>query len=221
VSKRLKLTRALAGQLFGAKFLVGYDPLARMIRNAVAHPDGERNDSPLVPGLLADLGSEPEGRPRIIVSDAQFCDLVQIDRYRRGSFHFVLRYHPKVHFHQDPARRTTRFTDSNGRRLIEEYGWLRAEDDPRRRYLRRITWPRIDHKALVIVTDLLGFTCDACGPAPIPAGDLIVVYLIRWSIETVFQEVTTVFGLKKLIGSTPEATAFQVALCMVIYNLIQ
>jgi hypothetical protein len=33
--------------------------------------------------------------------------------------------------------------------------------------------------------------------------------------------VTTVFGLKKLIGSTAEATAFQVAFCMVIYNIIQ
>jgi len=29
-----------------------------------------------------------------------------------------------------------------------------------------------------------------------------------------------VFGLRKLIGSTPEATAFQAAFCMVVYNAI-
>jgi hypothetical protein len=218
VSKRLKLTRHLAGQLFGAKFLVGYDPIARLIRNAAAHPDGERNDSPLVPDLLADLSPPTEQRPRIVASDAQFCDLVQIDRFRQAQFYFVLRYHPKLHFHSDPAQCATKFSDANGRCLIEEHGWLGATNDPRRCYVRRITWLRTDHKDLVIVTDLLNNTLD---PAPIPATDLIDVYLIRWRIETVFQEVTTVFGLKKLIGSTAEATAFQVAFCMLMYNIIQ
>lgn len=221
VSKRLKLTRKLAGQLFGAKFLVGYDPVARLIRNAAAHPDGERNDSPLVPDLLADLDLKAPQRPRIIVSDSQFCDLVQIDRYRQARLNFVLRYHPKVHFHPDPARCATTFTDAKGRRLIEEHGWLGAAADPRRCYVRRITWLRTDHKDLVVVTDLFNVARDSGDPAPIPAADLIDVYLIRWRIETVFQEVTTVFGLKKLIGSTPEATAFQVVFCMVIYNAIQ
>ena len=221
VSKRLKLTRALAGQLFGAKFLVGYDPVARLIRNAAAHPDGERNDSPLVPGLLADLGSDAGQRPRIIVSDAQFCDLVQINRFRQSKFHFVLRYHPKLRFHPDPVRGAAKFTDARGRRLIEEHGWLGKPNDPRRCYVRRITWQRTDHKDLLVVTDLLNVMSDPGDSAAIPAADLIDVYLIRWRIETVFQEVTTVFGLKKLIGSTPEATAFQVAFCMVIYNIIQ
>ena len=71
------------------------------------------------------------------------------------------------------------------------------------------------------MTDLLNVTSSSDDPAPIPTTDLIDVYLIRWRIETVFQEVTTVFGLKKLIGSTAEATAFQVAFCMVVYNIIQ
>src|SRR6185369_16596398 len=57
-------------------------------------------------------------------------------------------------------------------------------------------------------------------PEPISAADLIDLYLTRWKIETVFQDVTTIFGLKKLIGSTPEATAFQAAFCMVVYNAI-
>ena len=35
-----------------------------------------------------------------------------------------------------------------------------------------------------------------------------------------FQDVTVLFGLRKLIGSTPEATAFQAAFCMVVYNAI-
>ena len=199
-----------AGQLFGAKLLVGFDPVSRLIRNVAADADGEKNDSPLVPALLASL-QPPQKRPRLFLSDAQLCDLVQISRYRKPDEHFVLRYHPKVHFHPDPARPQTEFTDAKGRLLIEEHGWLGAAEDPRRRYVRRITWKRSDHKDLSVVTDLLS--------ADIPAGALIDVYLIRWRIETVFQDVTTVFGLKKLIGSTAEATAFQAAVCMVVYNV--
>src|SRR5947209_1352463 len=40
VAKKLKLTRAQAGQLFGSKLLVGYDPATRLIQTVSAHPDG-------------------------------------------------------------------------------------------------------------------------------------------------------------------------------------
>lgn len=36
-----------------------------------------------------------------------------------------------------------------------------------------------------------------------------------------FQEVTEVFGLSGLIGTTPEGTIFQFALCLLLYNMIQ
>ena len=36
-----------------------------------------------------------------------------------------------------------------------------------------------------------------------------------------FQKVTEVFELQKLIGSTPQAMIFQSAFCFVLYNLIQ
>jgi hypothetical protein len=37
----------------------------------------------------------------------------------------------------------------------------------------------------------------------------------------VFQKVTEVFGLQGLIGGSPQATIFQFAFCLVLYNLIQ
>lgn len=222
IAKKLKLTRAQAGQLFGAKLLAAYDPVTRLIHNLAAHADGEKNDAPLVPDLLASLRSQRTGKPLIIVADAQFCDLVQITQYAHAGDHFVLRYHPKLHFHADPARPPCEFRDAKGRPLIEEYGWLGSPTDKRRRFVRRVTWKRTDHKDLSIVTDLTdqkpGQAVDT--PETIPAADLIDLYLIRWQIETVFQDVTVVFGLRKLIGSTPEATAFQAAFCMVVYNAI-
>jgi len=222
VAKRLRLTRAEAGQLFGSKLLAGYDPATRLIQTVSAHIDGEKNDAPLVPDLLANLRAQGTAKPALNVADAQFCDLVQINLYRQAGEHFALRYHPKVHFHADPTKPTQRFTDAKGRALIEEYGWLGSPTDKRRNYVRRVTWKRTDHKDLSVVTDLTNRTPDHTTAAaePIPAADLIDLYLTRWKIETVFQHVTTVFGLRKLIGSTPEATAFQAAFCMVVYNAI-
>lgn len=223
IAKKLKLTRDQAGQLFGAKLLAAYDPATRLIQTVAAHPDGEKNDAPLVPDLLTKVRAQKTSKPRIIVADAQFCDLVQISQYGQAGDHFALRYHPKLHFHADAALPRREFTDAKGRPLIEEYGWLGSPTDKRRRFVRRVTWKRTDHKDLSVVTDLTNRQPgqDTAGPEPIPAADLIDLYLIRWKIETVFQDVTVVFGLRKLIGSTPEATAFQAAFCMVVYNAIQ
>jgi hypothetical protein len=37
----------------------------------------------------------------------------------------------------------------------------------------------------------------------------------------VFQKIVEIFHLEHLIGSTPEATNFQAAFCLVMYNLLQ
>lgn len=222
VAKKLKLTRGQAGQLFGSKLLAGYDPVTRLIQAISANPDGEANDAPLVPDLLGDLRTQIGGKSTILVADAQFCDLVQISQYRRKNDHFVLRHHPKLHFHADANQPRREFVDAKGRTLIEEYGYVGSSKDERRCYVRRVTWKRTDHKDLCVVTDLTNRgpgTRTTCKEA-IAASDLIDVYLIRWTIETVFQEVTETFGLRKLIGTTPEATAFQAAFCMVVYNAI-
>ena len=58
-------------------------------------------------------------------------------------------------------------------------------------------------------------------PKEVPAVDLLDLYRLRWSIEQMFQQVTEVFHLKALIGSTPKATIFQFAFCLLLYNIIQ
>ena len=42
-----------------------------------------------------------------------------------------------------------------------------------------------------------------------------------WLTERVFQQITEVFALQRLIGSTPQATVFQAAFCLVLYNMVQ
>jgi IS4 transposase len=66
---------------------------------------------------------------------------------------------------------------------------------------------------LILVTDLL----DA---EQYPAADLLAAYLARWGIERMFQQVTEVFALKRLIGGSPQAGVFQLAFCLLLYNMI-
>ena len=70
IAKKLKWTQPLAGQLFGAKLLAAYDPATRLIQTMSAHADGERNDAPLVPDLLANARAQSNGKRAINVADA-------------------------------------------------------------------------------------------------------------------------------------------------------
>jgi len=54
-----------------------------------------------------------------------------------------------------------------------------------------------------------------------PAADLLALDRRRWGIERAFQRVTETFGLARFIGSSPEATVFQAAYCLLVYGLIQ
>jgi hypothetical protein len=213
VAKRLLPARGVAGKVFGGKLLVAFLPAQGLAVAMAADPDGEANECRLVPQVLEQARQWVAG-PRLWVLDRQFCDLVQTARCAQAEDHFLIRYHPKVHFHPDPDRAALSWLDSQGRPVREEWGWLGAKANARRRYVRRITLVRPGEEAVVLVTDLLE-------AERYPAADLLVVYLARWGIERVFQQITEVFALQHLIGSTPQATVFQAAFCLVLYNMVQ
>jgi Transposase DDE domain len=80
--------------------------------------------------------------------------------------------------------------------------------------VRRITLRRSEEEGDVI---LLSSLLDA---KTYPAEDIMDAYLMRWGIETCFQRVTEVFNLRNLIGGTPQATVFQAAFCLLLYNVV-
>src|SRR5581483_4959136 len=212
-AKRLLAARGRPGKVFGGKLLVAYLPAEGLVVALAADPDGEANDIRLVPRLLP-LARAAVAGPRLWVADRQFGDLDQPGRFADGGDHFLIRYRQGVTFTPDPARPAAAGVDGAGRPFTQEWGWLGSDRDRRRRYVRRITLARPADEAVVLVTDLLD------GQA-YPAADLLAVYLLRWQIETVFQQITEVFALRHLIGCTPQATVFQASLCLVIYNALQ
>jgi Transposase DDE domain len=214
VARRLLPSRGAAGKIYGGKLLVAFLPACGLVTTFAADRDGEANEARLVPALLARADGRIPG-PRLWVLDRQFCDPVQAGRLTAAGDHFLIRHHRKVHFVPDPERPGRRSKDAQGREVLDEWGWLGAASNRLRRYVRRLTVRRPSgQEAVAVVTDLLD------GEA-YPAADLLELYRQRWGIEQVFQQITEVFALGRLIGRTPEATVFQAAFCLVLYNLIQ
>jgi hypothetical protein len=213
VAKRLLPARGAAGKVYGGKLLVAFLPREGIAVAMAADPDGERNECRLVPQVVEQIHAVVSG-PRWWVLDRQFCDLVQTARCSEDGDHFLIRYHPKVHFHKEWTQPAQETQDASGRSIREDWGWVGAESNAQRRFVRRLTLLRPGEETVILVTDLL----DA---VRYPAADLLTVYLTRWGIERVFQQITEVFALRRLSGSTPQATVFQAALGLLLYNMVQ
>lgn len=151
---------------------------------------------------------------RLWVGDRQFCDLTQPAAFVQQGDHCLVRYHPKTPFFADAGHLPQRGQDAQGRVWEQDWGWLGSEKSKHRRFLRRLTLYRPGEETIMLLTDLLDAT-------QYPATDLLDLYLARGSIERVFQQITEVFHLQTLMGTTPQGTVFQFAFCVLLYNLVQ
>lgn len=213
VMKRLKVTRGVKGAVLGGKTAVALDLDTGLAVAMNADPDGEVSDAPLMPELLRQVRASVAGT-RLFVLDRQFCDLVQPGQLTADGDHYLIRYNAKVSFHVNAETPSRTGRDERGREFVEEWGWLGAVTQERRCYVRRITLRRPGEEDVILITDLLDADIY-------PAVDLLATYLARWGIEGVFQKITEVFHLKKLISSSPEGTIFQCAFCLLLYNMIE
>jgi hypothetical protein len=212
VARRLKATRAQLGQLYGGKLDVALWVNTRLAIAMSADPDGEVSDTPLLPELVRQVRSRIGGT-RLWIGDRLFCDLDQPGLLCQQDDHFILRFCKRVSFHVDSQRPAREGKDGQARKYVEEWGWIGMAKDSRRRYVRRITLDRPDDEAIIVITDLLD-------GERYPATDILDAYLLRWEIENCFQQITDVFELRRLIGHTPEATVFQAAFCLLLYNVV-
>lgn len=213
VAKRLKPLRSVGGGVIGGKALVATEYSSGLAVALSADPDGDAHDARLVPDLLPRVRQQVEG-PRLWVADRAFCDPLQISRFTEEDDSFVLRYNAKAKFIRDDEQPVREGRDELGRPFTDECGWLGRDGNRHQCYVRRITLAREEGDDVSLVTDLFG-------PRKHPARDLLALYRERWGIEQMFQQVTEVFGLEKLIGGRPEATIFQLAFCLLLYNQMQ
>jgi len=213
VARRLKALQKVRGGVLGGQLVVALSLSTGLVVAMGADEDGESGEQPLVPSVLEQVREAFADSVRLHVADRGFCDLVQMARFSAEGDHFLVRWNRRLKFTRDEGRAVQAGVDGSGRAYWEEWGW--AGTGARRRYVRRIhlsVGP--ESEELVVATDLLD-------SESYPAADLLTVYRRRWGIERVFQQVTEVFHLKHLIGSTARATVFQAAFCFVLYNMIE
>ena len=200
----------MRGKVLGGKVVAGLLLNEGLVVAMHASPDGEANDAPLAPPLMDQCQTEFTD-PLLYVADRQFCDLKIPRRIDEGGQWFLIRYSKKMLFSSEKERS---FPDAQGRLVREAWGWLGRENDPRRMYVRQIMLTRPGEEDVILITNLMDSD-------QVPGEQLLAVYLARWSIERVFQQVTEVFHLERLVSTSPQGAIFQFSLCVLLYNLIQ
>ena len=214
-AKRLKPTRGHRGRLLGAKALVAMDVRSGLAVAMSDSLDGEANDVPLVPALMPQLRELSPSTPILSVWDRQFDGVTTLRQLaaRPGDAYLVrLRNDARLRFEPEGPPRVT--ADAAGRTVTDEVGLLGTGRHALR--VRRVTLHREGpgEDDVRLVTNLL----DADS---VPADALLALYRKRWGIEQVFQQVTETFGLARLIGCSPKAVLLQLAVCLLLYDLVQ
>lgn len=176
-AKRLAGLRRLPGKMLAAKLLAGVSLKTGLVVAFEADPDGERNDVPLVEGLLPQVRAAVVG-PILWIADRQFADLNVPTQFVDQQDHYLIRMTKKMSFTADPERPQREGVDAEGRKYREQWGWIGQASQNRRRYVRRIELLALldGGDQLVVITDL--WDADLY-----PAADLLEAYRRRWGIE--------------------------------------
>jgi hypothetical protein len=214
VKRLLKPLRGLQAGILGARASVVLNLRTGMAVGMVGDLDGEAGEGALTERLLPTMAAAAGGKPWVAVLDRLYCNLGFPSRILAAGGHFLIRYCSNTHFVADPTRPAQESRDARGQRIVQDWGRLGKSAGSRILYLRRITLYLDDGKVISVITDLLD-------EVAYPAEDLLTTYRKRWGIEKVFHQITDVFSLKNLIGSSPRAVLFQLSFCLLIYNTLQ
>jgi hypothetical protein len=215
VKRLLKPLRGLRAGILGARASVGLNLRTGLAVAMVGHLDGEAGEAALteavVPQLAALAGPETLW---LVVLDRLYCNLSFPQQVVKAGGHFLIRFCSNTTFVPDATRPAQESRDAEGRRLVQEWGWLGKIPKADRQYVRRITKELSHDQEISVVTDLVD-------EVKAPAEALLSTYHSRWGLETVFQQITDVFSLKHLIGTQPQAVLFQLSFCLLLYNALQ
>lgn len=214
VKRLLKPLRRLRAGILGSRASVGLNLRTGLAVAMVGHLDGEAGEGALTEALLPKFAAVAgPGKLWVLVLDRLYCNLNFPQLVVKAGGHFLIRYCGNTTFVPDATRPPQEGRDARGRRFVQEWGRLGKAEKEGRMYVRRITLELPDGRSLGVVTDLWDET-------KYPAQDILSTYQARWGIERVFHQITDVFSLKHLIGTTPKATLFQLSFCLLLYNAL-
>ena len=214
VKRLLKPLRGMQAGILGARASVALNLQTGMAVGMKGDLDGEAGEGAITERLLSNMAAAAGGKPWVAVLDRLYCNLGFPSLVLATGGHFLIRHCSNTHFIADSSRPAQESRNAQGQRIVQEWGRLGKSAGSRALQVRRITLYLAGGQVISVITDLLDETAY-------PAEDLLATYKKRWGIEKVFHQITEVFSLKNLIGSSPRAVLFQMSICLLIYNAIQ
>ncbi len=90
----------------------------------VGHLDGEAGEAALTEGLLPKLAELAGEKLWLVVLDRLYCNLSFPREVLKAGGHFLIRYCSNTTFVADASRPAQELRDADGRRIVQEWGWL-------------------------------------------------------------------------------------------------
>ena len=151
----------------------------------------------------------------VMVLDRLYCNLGFPPLVLTAGGHFLIRYNSNTDFVADPGRPALEGRDAAGQRIVQEWGRLGKGGRPTG------GTGTADHSAPGRGQgDQRSHGPDGRGRVS-GRGRCCRPTTSRWGIERVFHQITDVFSLRNLIGTTPPAVLFQLSFCLLLYNSLQ
>lgn len=207
--RRLKVLRDVAAGPLPGQTLVVLEPETGLAAAVICSEDGHAQER----ALLGQIWSEVEKRD-VWIADRNFCTTGFLFALAsRGAF-FVIRQH-KQSLHWTRQSRRRRLGRTNTGVLYEQRLWLENEDGSTlvvRRVTLKLDRPTRDGETEIhLLTNL---------PATVAAKRVALLYQGRWSVEHLFQNLTTLLKCEVDTLAYPKAALFGFCVALAASNVL-
>jgi hypothetical protein len=204
---RLQPLRGTWAAPLPGRILVVMDPELGVARDAFVTPDGHANERTLLDDVLQSVREQ-----ELWIADRNFCTLKFLFQIAAQQAFFLMRQHGSI---QGRLKGERRFLGESSTGKVYEQA-LELTHDGETRTVRRITVEllqptRDGDMVLHLLTNL---------PAEIPAVLCAELYRKRWSIETLFYEVTQTLHCEIKTLCYPAAALFVFCLALMAANAV-
>lgn len=207
--RRLKLLRDVAAGALPGQTLVVLDPQLSLAINVVCCEDGHAQERSLLDQIIATLAARD-----VWVADRNFCTTRFLFAIVQRSAYFIIRQHAStLHWTRQSSRRRVGRIDTG--MLYKQTLWLENESGetlPVRRVTLVLDKPTRDgEKEIHFLTNLPSQDADARKVASL--------YRERWTIEGLFQDLTTILQCEVNSLAYPKAALFGFCVALASSNV--
>ena len=205
---RIAETRSQSAAPLPGLSLAVLDPALMMVVDVLLCEDGHAQERSLFPDLLQQVEAND-----VWIADRNFCtaDYLQGIADRQASF--VIRHHANLTL--APVGNWGKETETETGWVSERTAWVQRDDQPvmqvrciRMRLKQRT---RDGESEIIILTNL---------PEEVTAVVVAGLYRRRWTVETMFQELTKYLGCEVNTLGYPKAALFAFCVALVAYNVL-